>query len=80
MIEISKEDVKEIIKFGANNKGISEDEYRNQIEEIIEALVNGSDSKTGKSIKEMFGDNVPSPEEYIYEIAKTMGIAEISNN
>lgn len=76
MIEISKEDVKEIIKCGARNKGITEEEYRNQIEEIIESLVNSSDSKIRKEIKEVFGDNIPSPEEYIYEITKTLGIAE----
>lgn len=52
--------------------GVSAEEVRKEMEKAIEEGYNNPDPKERAEFKKRFGDRIPSPEEFIYTLAKKL--------
>jgi len=69
---ISKRDIKSMMKSSAKIQGISLKEFREEIQENIYAMKESDDPEVQKNYKKLFGNKVPTPEEYFYKTTKSI--------
>lgn len=70
MIGLKKRDMRKILRAGAKASGIPVSELRGRIQSTIDEAVNSDNSEVQKTMRGYFGNKTPTPEEYIYTIAK----------
>lgn len=72
MIVFKKKDTKAIFNAIARKEGISVAEVLKEMEFSIENAKNSSDLAKQAEFKKLFGDRTPTPEEFIYTVAKQL--------
>lgn len=72
MIGFKKRNIKAALKAIARQKGISVAEVTREIEFSIENAKNNPDPEKQAEFKKLFGNRTPTPEEFIYAVAKKL--------
>lgn len=70
MIRIKKRNIKKMLKTGAKVGGVSLADVQADIERTIDEAMTNTDPEVQATFKKLFGNKRPTPEEYIYTIAK----------
>jgi len=70
MIGYKKKDAKAIFKAIARQEGIPVSEVVREMEIAIEDAKNNPEPEKRAEFKKLFGDKTPSPEEFIFTVAK----------
>lgn len=70
MIRIKKRNIKKMLKTGAKVGGVSLTDVQADIEATIDEAMTNTDPAVQANFKRLFGNKRPTPEEYIYTIAK----------
>lgn len=72
MIGFKKRDTKSIFKAIARQEGVSVAEVIRKMEFSIEDAKNNPDPEKQAEFKRLFGDRTPTPEEFVYTVAKKL--------
>ncbi len=72
MISFKKKDTKAIFKAIARKEGISVAEVIREMEFSIEDARNNPDPEKQAEFKKLFGEKTPTPEEFVYTVAKRL--------
>lgn len=72
MMKFSKRDSKKMIKEMARLYGLSVSEVREQIQDKIIAVMDSDDPDQQVEFKRMFGNRIPTPEEFICTASKQL--------
>ncbi|WP_447412795.1 hypothetical protein ACSXDC_16095 (plasmid) [Clostridium perfringens] len=67
-----KRDIKTIMKNTAKARGISLKEFRAEIQEDIYVMLESDNPEVQATYKKLFGNKVPTPEEYVYNMTKSI--------
>lgn len=67
---LRKKNMKNIIEMVAQQKGVSVEEVRQEMKLAIEEARNNPDLEKQANFKKLFGNNIPTPEEFISTMAK----------
>lgn len=70
MLGIKKRDTKQIFKAIARQQGVSVSKIKERIQSTIDEISYNDNSEIQANFKKLFGNKRPTPEEYIYIIAK----------
>lgn len=70
MIGLKRRDMNYIMKVGAKAQGVSVSEFRAMLQDTIDKTMESTDPDVQANFKRYFGNNRPTPEEYIYTITK----------
>lgn len=70
LIGLKRHDMRVILKAGAKARGLSVSEFKAEVQENIDDIMNSQDPVVKEHFKKYFGNRIPSPEEYIYTITK----------
>ena len=66
-----KKDIKIGMKKVAKTRGISLKEFRAEIQDNIYAMMESDAPEVQENFRKIFGNNIPTPEEYFYRITKS---------
>ncbi|AXU86762.1 TPA: hypothetical protein KN209_000897 [Clostridioides difficile] len=72
MIGFKKRDTKAIFKAIARQEGVSVAEVIREMEFSIEDAKNNLDPEKQTEFKRLFGNRTPTPEEFVYTVAKKL--------
>lgn len=72
MIGFKKRDTKPIFKAIARQEGVSVAEVIREMEFSIEDAKNNPDPEKQAEFKRLFGNRTPTPEEFVYTVAKKL--------
>lgn len=72
MMKFSKKDSKKMIKEMARLHGLSVSEVREQIQDKIIAVMNSDNTEQQAEFKRMFGNSIPTPEEFICVVSRQL--------
>lgn len=72
MMKFSKRDSKKMIKEMARLHGLSVSEVCEQIQDKIIAVMNSDDTEQQAEFKRMFGNSIPTPEEFICVVSRQL--------
>lgn len=72
MIGLKKRDTKAIFKAIARQEGVSVAEVIREMEFSIEDAKNNPDPEKQAEFKRLFGNRTPTPEEFVYTVAKKL--------
>ena len=71
---------KDLFKAIAREEGISSDEAKKEIEQTILAARDNPDPKKRAEFKKLFGDRIPTPEEFIYVVTREIKEQPVMEN
>ena len=74
MMKFSKKDSKKMIKEMARLHGLSVSEVREQIQDKIIAVMNSDNTEQQAEFKRMFGNSIPTPEEFICVVSRQVKV------